>query len=86
MSGRTRAEALGLVREILETITFAAALEQCEAETTVEESYRGYRFNRGDLPVAPVARRSGGQGSSRSSGSPAAGPTRTSSTSAASRA
>jgi tripeptide aminopeptidase len=41
-----------LVREILETITFAAALEQCEAETTVEESYRGYRFNRGDLPVA----------------------------------
>ena len=42
----------GLVREILETITFAAALEQCEAETTVEVSYRGYRFNRGDLPVA----------------------------------
>ncbi len=42
----------GLVREILETVTFAAALEQCEAETTVEESYRGYRFNRGDLPVA----------------------------------
>ena len=41
-----------LVREILETITFAAALEQCEAETTVEESYRGYRFNRGDPPVA----------------------------------
>ena len=41
-----------LVREILETITFAAALEQCEAETRVEESYRGYRFNRGDLPVA----------------------------------
>ena len=40
------------MREILETITFAAALEQCEAETTVEESYRGYRFNRGDLPVA----------------------------------
>ncbi|HEU4942601.1 MAG TPA: M20/M25/M40 family metallo-hydrolase [Gaiellaceae bacterium] len=40
-----------LVREILETVTFAAALEQCEAETTVEESYRGYRFNRGDLPV-----------------------------------
>jgi tripeptide aminopeptidase len=40
-----------LVREILETITFAAALEQCEAETTVDESYRGYRFARGDLPV-----------------------------------
>lgn len=41
-----------LVREMLESITFAAALEQCEAETTVEESYRGYRFARGDLPVA----------------------------------
>ncbi len=41
-----------LVREILETITFAASLEQCEAETTVSESYRGYRFNRADLPVA----------------------------------
>jgi tripeptide aminopeptidase len=41
-----------LVREILETITFAAALEHCEADTTVRESYRGYRFGRGDLPVA----------------------------------
>ena len=40
-----------LVRELLETITFAAALEQCEAETTVEESYLGYRFTRSDLPV-----------------------------------
>ena len=40
-----------LVRELLETITFAAALEQCEAETTVAESYLGYRFTRGDLPV-----------------------------------
>jgi tripeptide aminopeptidase len=40
-----------LVKEMLETITFAAALEQCEAETTVEESYAGYRFARGDLPV-----------------------------------
>jgi tripeptide aminopeptidase len=40
-----------LVQEMLETITFAAALEQCDAETTVEESYRGYRFARGDLPV-----------------------------------
>jgi tripeptide aminopeptidase len=40
-----------LVKELLETITFAAALEQCEAETTVEESYAGYRFARGDLPV-----------------------------------
>src|SRR5215210_6182724 len=41
-----------LVRELLETITYAAALEQCEAETTVAESYRGYRFARRDLAVA----------------------------------
>jgi len=40
-----------LVQEMLETITFAAALEQCEGETTVDESYRGYRLGRGDLPV-----------------------------------
>jgi tripeptide aminopeptidase len=40
-----------LVKELLETITFAAALEQCEAETTIDESYTGYRFQRGDLPV-----------------------------------
>ena len=40
-----------LVKELLETITFAAAFEQCEAETTVDESYTGYRFQRSDLPV-----------------------------------
>jgi tripeptide aminopeptidase len=40
-----------LVQEMLETVTFAAALEQCEAETTIDESYRGYRFTRGDLPI-----------------------------------
>jgi tripeptide aminopeptidase len=40
-----------LVKELLETITFAAALEHCEAETTVDESYAGYRLSRGDLPV-----------------------------------
>ena len=40
-----------VVQELLETITFATALEQCEAETTVDESYRGYRFGRDDLPV-----------------------------------
>ena len=40
-----------LVKEMLETVTFAAALEQCEAETTVAESYLGDRFARSDLPV-----------------------------------
>jgi tripeptide aminopeptidase len=40
-----------VIRELLETVTFAAALEQCEAETDVDESYRGYRLTRGDTPV-----------------------------------
>jgi tripeptide aminopeptidase len=44
-----------LVQELLETITFAASLEQCEADTTVDDSYRGYRFSRGDLPVRLAA-------------------------------
>ena len=84
---RSHSEQLsGLVREILETITFAAALEQCEAETTVEESYRGYRFNRGDLPVALACEALRRAGVEPQLGSPAAGPMRTSSTSAARRA
>jgi tripeptide aminopeptidase len=44
-----------LVQELLETITFAASLEQCEADTTVDDSYRGYRFSRGDLVVRLAA-------------------------------
>jgi tripeptide aminopeptidase len=47
----SEAKLADLVKELLETITFAAALEQCEAETTVDDSYLGYRFSRGDLPV-----------------------------------
>ena len=45
-----------LVREMSEAIAFAASLEECEAETEVRKSYRGYRFRRDDLPVA-LARR-----------------------------
>src|SRR5207237_5786864 len=40
-----------LVREMGETIAFAAALGECEAETSVARSYRGYRFRRDDMPV-----------------------------------
>jgi tripeptide aminopeptidase len=40
-----------LIQEMLDTVTFAASLAECEAETTVEESYRAYRFRRDDLPV-----------------------------------
>jgi tripeptide aminopeptidase len=40
-----------VVQEMLETFTFAAGLAECEVETQVEGSARGYRFQRDDLPV-----------------------------------
>ena len=33
-----------LVRELLEAVTFAASLEDCQVETEVHKSYSGYRF------------------------------------------
>jgi tripeptide aminopeptidase len=49
-------ERLGdLVREMLETIAFAAALSDCTVETTTTPRYRGYRF-RPDDPIVRVAR------------------------------
>jgi tripeptide aminopeptidase len=39
------------VEEMLEAVTFAAELGECEVETELRKSYRGYRFRRGDLPV-----------------------------------
>ena len=45
-----------LVREMSETFAFAASLEECRVETTLERSYAGYRFGREDLPVR-LARR-----------------------------
>jgi len=44
-----------LVEEMLETITFAASLGECEVETQVEGSARGYRFRREALPVRLAA-------------------------------
>lgn len=44
-----------LVQEILDACTFAAGTGDCELEATVEESYPGYRFRRGDLPVRLAA-------------------------------
>jgi tripeptide aminopeptidase len=41
-----------LVREMTETMAFAATLEECEVETTVKRSYRSYRFKPGDTVVA----------------------------------
>jgi tripeptide aminopeptidase len=45
-----------LVQEALDTITFAAAAGECEVDTQLEESYRGYRFRRDDRPVQLAAR------------------------------
>jgi tripeptide aminopeptidase len=49
-----------LVREMTETMTFAATLEECEVETTISRSYRAYRFKKTDevvrLAVAALER------------------------------
>jgi tripeptide aminopeptidase len=44
-----------VIGEMLDAITFAASAADCEVETTVQESYRGYRFRRDDLPVQLAA-------------------------------
>lgn len=44
-----------LVQEMLETFAFAASLADCEVETSVKKSYRGYRFKRDDLAVQLAA-------------------------------
>ena len=45
-----------LVQEMLDAVTFAASLEECEVETEVLESVsRGYRFRRDDPPVRLAA-------------------------------
>jgi len=43
-----------LVREMTETMIFAATLEECEVETTMSRSYRAYRFRQAD-PVVRLA-------------------------------
>ncbi|MGB2875707.1 MAG: M20/M25/M40 family metallo-hydrolase [Gaiellaceae bacterium] len=40
-----------VVEEMLETFTFAAGVTECELETRVGASARGYRFRRDELPV-----------------------------------
>jgi tripeptide aminopeptidase len=37
-----------IVQEMLDAISFAAGLEDCEVETEIHKSYRGYRFKRDD--------------------------------------
>jgi tripeptide aminopeptidase len=45
----------GIVQEMLDCFAFAAAVAECEVETTVEETYRGYRLVPGD-PALRLAR------------------------------
>ena len=40
-----------LVQDMLEAVTFAAELGECEVETEMKKSYRGYRFKQDDLAV-----------------------------------
>ena len=40
-----------LVQEMLDAFAFAAGVAECEVETDIEKSYRGYRFARDDLVV-----------------------------------
>ena len=44
-----------LVREMTETVSFAATLEECEVETTINRSYRAYRFRKTDQAVRLAA-------------------------------
>jgi len=44
-----------LVQEMLDAITFAAGVAECDAETMVQKSYRGYRFRRDDPAVRLAA-------------------------------
>jgi tripeptide aminopeptidase len=44
-----------LIREMVETVTFAASLEECEVETHVSSVSPGYRFRRNDLAVRLAA-------------------------------
>jgi len=44
-----------VVGEMLDAFAFAASSADCEVETTVQESYRGYQFRRDDLAVCLAA-------------------------------
>jgi tripeptide aminopeptidase len=45
-----------LVQEMLDTFSFAATSADCEVETTLKKSYRGYRFRKEDDVVRLAAR------------------------------
>jgi tripeptide aminopeptidase len=45
-----------LVQEMIDSFAFAATLAECEVETSLRKSYRGYRFRADDLPVVLACR------------------------------
>ncbi|MDQ3874596.1 MAG: M20/M25/M40 family metallo-hydrolase, partial [Actinomycetota bacterium] len=45
-----------VVQEMLDSFSFAATVGECELETELRQSYKGYRFRRDDVPVR-LARR-----------------------------
>lgn len=52
---RDQAKLADLVQEMLDCFAFAAAVSECEVETTVEDKYRGYRLAADD-PALVLAR------------------------------
>lgn len=57
---RDEKKLVALVQEMLDTVTFAATVTDCEVETSLEELYRGYRLERDDpalrLAIAALER------------------------------
>jgi tripeptide aminopeptidase len=49
---RSEPKLLELVQEILETLTFAATVTDCEVETRIDELYHGYRLEAGNPALA----------------------------------
>jgi tripeptide aminopeptidase len=45
-----------LIQEMQDAITFAAGIADCDVETTMRKSYRGYRFTRSDRAVSLATR------------------------------
>ena len=45
-----------VVQEMLESFSFAAAVGECELETDLQKSYKGYRFRRDDFPIRLACR------------------------------
>jgi tripeptide aminopeptidase len=51
-----------LIQEMQDAVTFAAGVAECDVETTLRKSYRGYRFAKADRAVALAARALAGCG------------------------